>query len=190
MKHLQRFVIATVVSLCILVAVGVCSHASADVPERDAVAQVDAVSGASPYRPLFALGDAAAGAELADAGIAAPATPNPTADIDPVATAAKIYDAFRAGKYVTAAALAVILVVFGLRKLGFSWFKTDRGGAVLALAAGMGAAFIGFEQLGALTGKNLFITVAAGLGIAGGAAGIRHLVINLFFPPDKPAVEG
>lgn len=137
-----------------------------------------------------ARGDTASGAEVADAGSVLPSLPAPP-EIDPATTAGQGFSDFKAGKYFAGVGSVLLLLVWALRKWGGQWFKSDRGGAIMALLAGQGLAFGTLSVVGLhIDGAVIFNTITAGLVLAVAGAGTRHVAINLATPPDKAAARG
>lgn len=152
--------------------------------------QASAAAVEHPYRPLYALGAAPVAAGDVDAGVGGPTLPAPP-EIDPATTAGQGFSDFKAGKYFAGAGSVLLLLVWALRKWGGQWFKTDRGGAVLALVAGQGLAWSTVAVVGLhLDGATAFNVITAGLVLATGGAGIRHIAVNLATPPDKARPAG
>lgn len=127
---------------------------------------------------LAAFDHTQAAADVASASTAPP-------DIDPTSTAGQAFTAFKAGKYIGGVCLLVILAVWGVRKYGGAWFKTDRGGSVLAILVGQATAFGTAAAAGALNAGSIVDAVIAGLVLAAAGSGARHLTKNGVAPPDK-----
>lgn len=137
------------------------------------------------YRPLYVLAAAPAGASEMDAGVGLPTIPAPP-EIDPAKTAGQGFSDFKAGKYFAGIGSVLLLLVWGLRKWGGQFFQGDRAGAVLALVAGQGLAFSTLAVVGLhIDAATIFNTITAGLVLATGGAGLRHIAVNLATPPDK-----
>jgi hypothetical protein len=119
---------------------------------------------------------------------------------DPATLAQRTYEAVQAGQYAPAAILALIALVWALRKWGdklpligprlHGWSNTDRGGAsVVFITAVLGAILhtVSAGGFAAINGSTVKAGLIMGLGAIGGFTGFR----KVFFPSDKavPVVD-
>jgi hypothetical protein len=135
-----------------------------------------------------------------DAGVAA-SQPTATSPVDAAVTAGdpgtlaqRTYEAVQAGQYAPAAILALIALVWGLRKWGdklpvigprlHGWSNTDRGGACTVFVTALLGAILHTVSAGgfaAVNGSTLKAGLIIGLGAIGGFTGARKIL----FPSDK-----
>ena len=167
---------------------------STDAPPKHVV-KVDAAV-AAPTLPAPAAGQVIiAPAPAAPAEPTAPVTrafPDP--NLDPFGAWQALADACRTGNGRLVAAILLMLLIYLLRqavaaipKVG-AWFKTDRGGAVLALVAGVAATLSSALWSANKVTFNLIVSgFVLGLAAGGGWSMMRRILpASWFIPPPKP----
>jgi outer membrane biosynthesis protein TonB len=104
-----------------------------------------------------------------------------------------LFDAAQAKNWQAVAALALIFVVYLLRKFSGkiggkfgAWLNSDRGGSVLVMVASFGGAMATALLAKHKISLNL---VVASLIVATSASGARNMAWDLLSPKDKPKKE-
>lgn len=191
LPRLLAFTIALILSIALATPGGVA--VAEDVP---AVASLELPAAAQPavsLAPTEGVGvPVDAGVDTEDAATA----PLDPAD-DPIGFLSRLYAAVESGEWLPALALAVIGLVFAIRKwkvlrwalpdAADDWLATDRGGAVLALSV----ALLGAAANAVLAGDGLPSLEALGsaLKVAFLAAGGFTIVKKIFKPSDEIEIE-
>lgn len=152
------------------------AHSSYAAP--DAASLTDATPVVSAPAPVPAY-DAARAADKPTAPPPASTAP-PDPEKDGFAFLKAVYEAVMSKNWAWAGALALIGIVWALRKFGsgkLPWFKSDRGGAVLVMATSILGALA--TTLGAgqkMTGETVLHAVYLGFGAAGGYVWLRRML--------------
>jgi hypothetical protein len=140
---------------------------------------------AQPPVPVWQSHPAAAGAAPTAAEATAPAAVDPTTDLGGYARA--VIDAIRGGRWMAMFGLMLVGLVaaarWGLGRV-VPWFKTDRGGTVLAAATAFMAVLGSGLAAGAAFGLDL---VSAALAAAAAAIGLFTGAKRLIAPKDRRA---
>lgn len=132
-------------------------------------------------------GDAGVSADVAttaDAAVNAAASTDIDVGGDPVGFFKSTYDAAKSGQWWMLVSMIVMALVWGARKWAkkIAWFKTDRGGACLAMGIGiLGGMAHGILAEGAPTLGMLTESIKVTVGAMGGYVAIKKSL----FPSDK-----
>lgn len=105
---------------------------------------------------------------------------------DPLSVIDSVVEAAKAGRWLLVAAGALTLAMFGLRKVRdrVTWFKGDRGGAILVILLSLGAALsTAFGSGNAVDWKLIVGAVAVAWTASGGYTNIRRIL----WPKDQAA---
>ena len=127
-------------------------------------------------------------ATVPDAGIATPASVTaPTVlsdpEADPVGFVSALWSAARSAKWLALVGGIIWLLVWATRKWGAKlvpWFRSDRGGVVLAIGSAVLAGVASWLAMGTITLEALVVALVA----AGGASGWRSWIKRLISPKD------
>ena len=135
--------IALCVVTCARVALGAPDEPPVVFCDETDIVNPDAISGADPAYQLISYQPGRDGLmdPFTDAGATAPISPAPATTVpdpteDPGAFGGAIYAAAKAGKWLAAGGMFLMLLIAGLRwalKQKWSWFGTEKGGATAAL---------------------------------------------------------